>query len=481
MKDPSVTNLSCHDFDTEQTFTGSDTWGNGDATSRETGCADALFVAQTEVKMRRPNVVSDDPLVDGERSLTAGTVLTVTNAALSGAPPAHRAIDRAAHAFALVEAWLVSEPMAELLGMFDQQTDVPRTRNSADWTNWLHLNEELPAWLDTLFREADAAMSGLSPGQTELLRRVLAVERIAAEAFNFRTRDGSSYRERSQAVEADFSEKTRAQVLELTTALGLVSPQSPRFASYEKTLVLGGGYRSPLLRARYAAQLRAAGVALGEISFLGSPRFLIEDPPERPVTVEYAPEATDEFGLMLGAVRSEFGLEATEVTFVCGCASADQQCPIWRRRGVDGADRTPPEFTHERQAKLVADDGRTIGSVLSASTGRPPYRPDTSDTLGLWARCAEPRLGQRVLVVTTQIFVPFQTFDGLRRLYLPFGVDIDAVGFGAQWGDRPQTAEYLLQETLSAIRSARRLLVDAAEALAAESAAAGWRGSDTAR
>jgi Zn-dependent metalloprotease len=52
MKDPSVTNLSCQDFDTKQTFTGSDdTWGNGNATSRETGCADALFVAQTEVKM----------------------------------------------------------------------------------------------------------------------------------------------------------------------------------------------------------------------------------------------------------------------------------------------------------------------------------------------------------------------------------------------------------------------------------------------
>jgi hypothetical protein len=68
-------------------------------------------------------------------------------------------------------------------------------------------------------------------------------------------------------------------------------------------------------------------------------------------------------------------------------------------------------------------------------------------------------------VVTTQVFVPFQTFDGIRRLYLPYGVDVDTVGFGAEWGDRPQTAEYLLQETLSAIRSARRLLIDAAEVL----------------
>lgn len=381
-------------------------------------------------------------------------------AAVPRAVAASHVIDRATHAFDLVKAWLFSDPMTELLDLFD-----PDEVNSADWMSWLHLNEELPAWLDTLFRDSDTAAPHLSHQQRELLRHALAVEQIAATVFNFRTRDGSSYRERSQAVTADFSTETRDRVLELTTGLGLVTETRPRYTSYEKTLVLGGGYRSPLLRARYAAQLQADGVELGEISFLGSPRFLIEEPPERPVTEQYAPAATDEFGLMLGAVRAEFGLAATEVTFLCGCRSTDYECPNWRLRGANGADRTPPEFTHERQAKL-ADDGRIIGSVLSASTGRPPYRPDTSDTLGLWARCAQPRQGQRVLVVTTQVFVPFQTFDGLRRLYLPFGVDIDTVGIGARWGDRPQTAENLLQETLSAIRSARRLMVAAAEVLA---------------
>jgi hypothetical protein len=398
----------------------------------------------------------------------AGTVLGVMNAALSGASAAHQTVDRAARAFGLVESWLFSEPLVELLGIFDQQVD-PRSRNSAGLVRWLHLNEELPAWLDTLLDQPDTPPNGLSAGQVELLRRALDVERSAATTFNFRTRDGSSYRERSQALKADLTESTRAHVLELTTALGLVSPKRPRFGSYDKTLVLGGGYRSPLLRARYAAQLQASGCALGELSFLGSPRFLIDEPPERPVTVEYAPEATDEFGLMLGAVRSEFGLRTTDVTFLCGCRSPDRPCPNWRCRAADGAAGTPAEFTHERQAQIIGAAGRIVGSVLSASTGRPPYRPDTSDTLRLWARCAGPTFGQRVLVITTQVFVPFQTFDSLSRLYLPFGVDVDAVGFGAEWGDRPQTAEYLLQETLSAIRSARRLLVDAAEVLMSSS------------
>ncbi|MFB9238639.1 M4 family metallopeptidase [Plantactinospora siamensis] len=52
MKDPTVTNLSCQDAANNTTFSGpDDVWGNGNATNRETGCADALFVAQTEVKM----------------------------------------------------------------------------------------------------------------------------------------------------------------------------------------------------------------------------------------------------------------------------------------------------------------------------------------------------------------------------------------------------------------------------------------------
>jgi len=52
MTDPTITNLSCQDADTQQTFTKStDSWGNGDETDRETGCADALYGIQQENKM----------------------------------------------------------------------------------------------------------------------------------------------------------------------------------------------------------------------------------------------------------------------------------------------------------------------------------------------------------------------------------------------------------------------------------------------
>ncbi|GHJ44410.1 zinc metalloprotease [Catellatospora sp. TT07R-123] len=48
----SPTNMPCQDAATNTTFSKStDTWGNGVGTSRETGCVDALFAAQTEASM----------------------------------------------------------------------------------------------------------------------------------------------------------------------------------------------------------------------------------------------------------------------------------------------------------------------------------------------------------------------------------------------------------------------------------------------
>jgi hypothetical protein len=383
-------------------------------------------------------------------------------------PIVDRAADRAAHVFPLVTDWLFSKPMAALLEAFGEQLPVPGfagDRDGGDVDDWLHLNEKLPDWLDRVVADPTAGVDGLSPTQADILRRTLAVERMAAADFNFRAGAGQQYRERLQASAGDFTPEFRTQALELTTQLGLVRGQEPRVGRYDKTLVLGGGYRSPMLRAGYAAQLRSKGFHLGEVSFLGSPRFLIEDPPERPVTDAYAPGATDEFDLMVAAAQAEFGLTTARITFLCGCTSADAPCPNWPLREAEGAAQTPAAYTHERRAELVDDTGHAAAWVLSARTGRPPFRPDTSDTFSLWARCADPQLGQRVLVVTSQVFVPFQSFDGIRRLYLPHGVDLDVAGYGENWKDGPGTAEYLLQETLSAVRSGRRLLVDAAGTL----------------
>ena len=328
---------------------------------------------------------------------------------------------------------------------------------------WLHLNEQLPGWLVDLLA---VTQSETTDPIIQCLQSVIALEKRAADSFDFRSRDGSTYRERSEAASADFNDLTRRSVVEYAAALGLVEQTQPAHDSYDMTLILGGGFRSPLLRTRYAAHLERQDIDLGEVYLLGSPRYLItNEPAEEPVTSEYAPDAADEFDLMIAAATSEFGFLPEPVTFLCGCDSAAQICPGWRHGDAPGAVDVPPDYTHERSASLTSRDGKPRGSVISASTSRPPYRPDTSDTFELWVRYADPAPANGILVVTTQVFVPFQRFDGLRRLYLPHGLAVDTVGFGADWGDRPLSAEYLLQETLSAIRSARRLLVDAVAVL----------------
>jgi Zn-dependent metalloprotease len=52
LRDPAHPTEQCQDAANNRTFTKTtDTWGNGNATSKETGCADAMFVIQTENKM----------------------------------------------------------------------------------------------------------------------------------------------------------------------------------------------------------------------------------------------------------------------------------------------------------------------------------------------------------------------------------------------------------------------------------------------
>ena len=54
MKDPSRSNLSCQDAANNTTFSGSDdAWGNGSASSKETGCVDALFAARRSLSERQ--------------------------------------------------------------------------------------------------------------------------------------------------------------------------------------------------------------------------------------------------------------------------------------------------------------------------------------------------------------------------------------------------------------------------------------------
>ena len=366
---------------------------------------------------------------------------------------------RSVRAAAVARRWLELPALAELAELHGADLDEVRGERVTDLAgaDWLHLKEEVPSWTWPVLAGDAAVPAELRP-VVDLLRHTLPVESWAAARFNFR--GAGKYLERNQAALGDFTPAETSAIRRCADPLALRRPTRPRYAGYDSTLVLGAGWRSPLLRARYAALWGGTGIDLGTLYFLGSPRFLLTDPPERPKTNEYAPGAADEFDLMVAAAIREFALDPQPVRLLCGCTSTAERCPAWRY-GQDAPASTPAQFTHERVLDLRDEHGRTRGVVLSASTSRPPYRPDTTDTLELWARLASPQPGSRTLAVTTPLFVPFQTFDCLKELYLVHGADVDVIGYSFDWDDRPDTPENQLQETLSALRSARRLLIAA--------------------
>lgn len=275
------------------------------------------------------------------------------------------------------------------------------------------------------------------------------------------------YRERWQGSQFPIDEADADAIRQRAAALDLVEETRPALSRYDHVVILGGGGISPLTRAQYAHELfELHDLEVGDLWLLGSPRRVQES--ERRAADTYAKSATDEFDLMSGAARAAFALGDAEVEFVCGCHDESDRCPVWLARVEVSAtpeeiEATPVWMQHERARRFRADSAsRSIGA-LSASTSNPPDRTNTADTYRMLATVTSLAPGQAMLIVTTQVFVPFQTFDALRMLVVPRGVGIDVVGYGAHRGDRPETPEFLLQELLSAIRSARRLAVELVE------------------
>src|SRR6185369_1327377 len=64
-----------------------------------------------------------------------------------------------------------------------------------------------------------------------------------------------------------------------------------------------------------------------------------------------------------------------------------------------------------------------------ARTGRD--RANTPDTDAFWAETEHLRPGDRVLVVTSPLYVPFQHCDAVRLLGLPYRCTVETVGFDA--------------------------------------------------
>ena len=278
-----------------------------------------------------------------------------------------------------------------------------------------------------------AAYGGALPdgGVDEVLAWLAA---FSAEHWDFR-RHGNV--ERDQVVAPDFTAERAELIRAAAAALHLADTAEPPHAAYDHLLVLGGLGRSCLQRTEYAAHLVRRVVAVPEVTALGSFRPLNAAETALPPLAG----AAHEVDAMDAGVRAAFGFGG----------------PV-RREGSAG------DVTHGSWAvRTYRADGLPEVHVLAAPSSAPARRrANTADTYAFWARRVDLRATDRVLVVTSPIYVPFQHCDAIRMLALRHGCGIDTVGFDPALVTVPPAPsaagpDRYLQEIRSAVLSMRAL------------------------
>ncbi|WP_434739893.1 hypothetical protein [Micromonospora sp. SH-82] len=313
------------------------------------------------------------------------------------------------------------------------------------WRGWVEtdlddLRAEVTGWAtSTAMRDLVECFGQRWPsgdGDVDVDLVLTGLEEISARHWDFR-----GGRERAGAVPGEFSEGVTARVRAAADALGLRGRNLPDESAYDHVLIHGGLLRSCLARAGHAAELLDGTVEAGEVCGLGSLRPTTE--PERAMAAEAGlGQPADEFDAMDAALRA--ALPGVLV---------DTDTP------TTGADRA---YASHRIREYRTSGGPRV-RVLAAPSSDPGRRANTADTCTFWADAVgRPAPGQRVLLVTTEHFVPFQHADAIRVLGIPYGCAVETVGVdptAAVHGrpGQPLTTAQYLQEIRSAIRSLRLL------------------------
>ena len=282
-------------------------------------------------------------------------------------------------------------------------------------------------WIDSAAMARLLDVFGAEPARGDTAERLTALAEFSARTWDFRR----GARERWEIVAAGFTPEVDVAVRQATAALGLNSRARPS-GHYRHALVLGGGPASATARFGLLTRLIGAGAcSVAAVSGLAS--FRPSTDPEK-----------------LLAKRLQFGDCPTEFDSVAG-ALADG--PF-----TDRVQQTPTgqvtirEFAHAVPRRFV----------VAAVPGAGQARANTTDTLVCWAENLGPLTpADRVLVVTTDLYVPFQHCAAVRAVGLRYCCEVETIGVDSAELDPSvrggAQTEKLLQEVNSAIRELREL------------------------
>jgi len=200
--------------------------------------------------------------------------------------------------------------------------------------------------------------------------------------------------------------------------------------------VLGGARLSNLFRVRRARQLLDRGSFEAEtIVLLGAMREVMES--ERQATDSYAPGAQTEFDLLVRAAQLELGSD---------------------RRGGSVTDGTNGPRVRMFSSSVHGD--LTVHALAAPSREPGKRRANSADSYAFFHETLRPPTGSSCLLITSQIYVPYQHLEAVRTLALPYELELEAIGFPIRWGGSLQglrTPANYLQEIRSTIQAAARL------------------------
>lgn len=259
-------------------------------------------------------------------------------------------------------------------------------------------------------------------------KRIDRLAEIAAEHWDFR-----KGRERFEITEIQPMDEPDSElgkiILEGARRMEIAISSPATLRHYSIVAILGGANKSPLNRLRYALEQH---ISYDMLIYLGSEREV--QLPEQANVKDYASGAQTEFDLGKGALSSLLGIQMAET------GEYEVATSEWR-------------ITH-----LQSKDGKPI-FILSA----PPFlggkRANTADTYDFMRRFFQEELTPKknVLFTTASTYRYAQYFDAVREISLRTGVDVEIIGFDADYTGTETSPSQFLQELKAAADAAVRL------------------------
>jgi len=184
-----------------------------------------------------------------------------------------------------------------------------------------------------------------------------------------------------------------------------------------------------------------AGTRVSTLVLLGAARPVADT--ERDATDTYAPGAADEFDLIIAGAQQAFGFDAS---------SFDEN------RYDDTANRNL-SWVIRRFATSFEGRGLDVIAMSAPSSDPQRRRANSADTILFFLDREKVPQNSSLLLVTSQIYVPYVQLEALRTVALPRQLLVETIGVS---GDRMPTlqgladANHHLQEIRSTIQAAHR-------------------------